>query len=150
MSIQNRKLDSRGMPLHPHSGARRVRATSFAAVLLVMIGVFHVIQGLAALTDGGFFESPKSYFVGPDMVTTWGWAHLLLGIAALAAGWSLRTRAMWARGVSVSVVSLSMFVSFMWIPIYPVWGICLIAIDIAIIWALTAHGRDIQKLDQGM
>ena len=138
MSIQNRKLDSRGMPLHPHSGARRVKATSFAAVLLVMIGVFHVIQGLAALTDGGFFESPKSYFVGPDMVTTWGWAHLLLGIAALAAGWSLRKRAMWARGVSVSVVTLSMFVSFMWIPIYPVASILIIVLDIWVMWAAFA------------
>jgi hypothetical protein len=29
-------------------------------------------------------------------------------------------------------------------PIYPVWGI-LIAADIAVVWALTAHGRDMQR-----
>jgi hypothetical protein len=27
-----------------------------------------------------------------------------------------------------------------------VWSICIIAIDVAVIWALTAHGRDIQKM----
>jgi hypothetical protein len=26
---------------------------------------------------------------------------------------------------------------------YPVWSIAAIAVDIAIIWALTAHGRDL-------
>ena len=110
MSMQSRKLDARGMPLHPHDPARRARATSFAAVLVLIVGVFHVVQGLAALLGDAYFESPKGYFVSSDMVSTWAWAHLLLGIAAVAAGWFLRQRAMWARGVAVMVVTLSMFV----------------------------------------
>lgn len=30
-----------------------------------------------------------------------------------------------------------------WMPWYPVWSITIIAINVAVIWALTAHGRDI-------
>jgi hypothetical protein len=30
----------------------------------------------------------------------------------------------------------------------PVWGSRIIAVDIAIIWAPTAHGRDIQKMSK--
>ena len=33
--------------------------------------------------------------------------------------------------------------SFAWLPYYPVWAILFIAISIAVIWALTVHGRDI-------
>jgi hypothetical protein len=40
---------------------------------------------------------------------------------------------------------VSMLSSFSSLEFRPVWGICVIAIDIAIIWALTAHGRDIQE-----
>ena len=36
-----------------------------------------------------------------------------------------------------------MLVNFAFIPFYPVWSIIIIALDIAVIWALTAHGRDI-------
>ncbi len=41
------------------------------------------------------------------------------------------------------VASLSAIANFMWLPYYPVWAIVVIAIDVSIIWALTAHGRDI-------
>ena len=38
---------------------------------------------------------------------------------------------------------LSALVAFAWLPYYPLWGILFIAVSIAIIWSLTAHGRDI-------
>ena len=41
------------------------------------------------------------------------------------------------------VAGLAMIANFAWLPYYPVWSITIIAICIAIIWALTAHGRDI-------
>ena len=138
MTLQSRNLDSRGMPKHPSRRARRGQSTSLAAVLLIIAGVLHVVQGLTALLSDGFLESPKGYLVGSDMVTTWGWAHLLLGVAALAAGFALRQRAMWARGVAVAVVTVSMFANFLWIPFYPLASVLLIALDIFVMWAAFA------------
>ena len=40
------------------------------------------------------------------------------------------------------VAGLSAIAAFMWLPYYPLWGIVIIALDVAVIWALTAHGRD--------
>jgi hypothetical protein len=40
---------------------------------------------------------------------------------------------------------ISAIVGFAWIPWYPVWGIVWIAVAIAVIWALTAHGRDVVR-----
>ena len=51
-----------------------------------------------------------------------------------------------ARTVGVIVSGLSAVVNFLWLPWYPIWATIVIALDVAIIWALTAHGRDIQRI----
>jgi hypothetical protein len=38
---------------------------------------------------------------------------------------------------------LSAIANFLTIPYYPLWSILIIALDIFVIWALTAHGRDV-------
>ena len=35
--------------------------------------------------------------------------------------------------------------NFAWLPHYPLWAIAIITLDVFIIWALTAHGRDIAR-----
>jgi hypothetical protein len=35
----------------------------------------------------------------------------------------------------------SMISVFAWLPWYPIWGIIVVSMNIAIIWALTVHGR---------
>ncbi len=35
--------------------------------------------------------------------------------------------------------------NFDWLPHYPLWAIAIITLDVFIIWALTAHGRDIAR-----
>jgi hypothetical protein len=32
-----------------------------------------------------------------------------------------------------------------WLPYYPIWTAIIIALDVFVIWALTAHGRDIAR-----
>ena len=88
------------------------------------------------------------YAVTPNYVfefysTTWGWVHLIGGIIIVLAGFGLFSGAVWARTVGVILATVSLLASFAWIPIYPVWGIVTIAIDVFVIWALTVHGRDI-------
>ena len=81
----SKKVDSRGMPTRTYDTHRRVASTSFAAVLLIVVGVFHLVQGFAALFSDGDFTTAKGYFLGSDG-SKWGWAHLALGVAAVAAG----------------------------------------------------------------
>jgi len=47
----------------------------------------------------------------------------------------------------VIVAVISAIVNFAWLPYYPVWSITMIAIAITVIWALTAHGRDIVDVE---
>ena len=116
--------------------------TMFAGVMLILIGAFHALAGLAGILKDEFYAVSPNYVFKFD-VTTWGWIHLIGGVVILLAGFGLFSGAVWARTVGVIIAAVSALVSFAWIPIYPIWSIVIIAIDVAVIWALTAHGRDI-------
>ena len=128
------------MSSKPSAGA--VGWTMFAAFMLVLIGGFHIFAGLVGLINDTFYAVTPKYVLQFD-ATTWGWIHLVGGIVVLFAGFGVLTGAVWARTVGVLVAVISAFVSFAWLPWYPIWGVMIIAIDVAVIWALTAHGRDI-------
>jgi hypothetical protein len=118
--------------------------TVFAGVLMIMTGVFHAVQGLVALFNDTFFVYGQEYVFKFD-VTGWGWAHLILGIVVALAGFALFQGATWARTVAVIVACVSVLASFLWLPYYPIWSLVVIAFDVFVIWAVTAHGRDITK-----
>ena len=125
--------------------------TFFAAFMMIMIGVFHSIAGLAAIFEDEFLRVVPAvgteaegdvYFLQFD-ATTWGWVHLILGIVILLAGFGLFPGAVWARTVGVILAVISAIVGFAWLPWYPVWAIVIITIAVAVIWSLTVHGRDV-------
>ena len=114
----------------------------FAAVMLITVGCFQVIAGIAAIAEDELYVKGNDYVLQMD-VTTWGWVHLLLGAILILSGLGVMTGNVVARTVGVFVAALSMVANFAFIPWYPVWSIAVIAVDIAVIWALTAHGRDV-------
>ena len=116
--------------------------TGFAAVMLIMIGVMDVIQGIVALANEDFFVVGEEWVLELN-VTAWGWIHILVGIVLVLTGIGLLSGNTAARVVGVIVAAIVALLNFAWLPYYPVWSIIVIAICIAIIWALTAHGRDI-------
>lgn len=115
---------------------------AFAGTMLMIVGIFGIINGIVAIAKDEFFVVGQEWIFNFD-VTTWGWIHLIVGIIVLLAGVGIFSGNVLARTVGVIVASLSAIANFMWLPYYPVWAIVVIAIDVSIIWALTAHGRDI-------
>ena len=116
--------------------------TTFAAIIMIMIGTFHAIAGLSGILDDKVYAATPRYVFEFD-ATAWGWIHLLMGILVAVAGFALFSGAVWARTVGVILALLSAIANFAFIPWYPVWSIVMIAVDVAVIWALTAHGRDV-------
>jgi hypothetical protein len=113
----------------------------FAAFMMILIGSFHAISGLAGIIEDQFYAVTPNYVFEFD-ATAWGWIHLIMGIVVVLAGFGLFSGAVWARTVGVILAVLSAIANFAFIPVYPVWSIAIIAVDVAVIWALTAHGRD--------
>jgi hypothetical protein len=115
---------------------------TFAGVILLMVGMFQAIAGLVGIVDDEFYVVGQNWVFEFD-ATTWGWIHLLIGIVLMLSGIGIFTGNVLARTVGVFVAALSAVANFAWLPYYPVWSIVVIALNVAVIWALTAHGRDI-------
>ncbi len=118
--------------------------TVFAALMMVLIGFWHAIAGLVALLEDEFYVVGQEYVFQFD-TTTWGWVHLILGVLILLAGIGLFSGAVWARTFGVILAVISAIAGFAWLPYYPIWGLLITAAAISVIWALTAHGRDITE-----
>ncbi len=114
----------------------------FAGVMLIMIGVMDAMQGLVALFNDEFYIIGQEWIFEFD-ITAWGWIHVILGVVLIASGIGIFSGNVAARTVGVIVAGLATIVNFAWLPYFPIWSIIVIAISISVIWALTAHGRDI-------
>jgi len=133
---------------HDRPSGVAIGFTAFAAVMLLIIGVFEVIAGITAIAKDDTViytqTAQHSYFLHLN-TAGWGWIHLIIGIVVFLAGLGVLAGQVWARTVGVIVAAISAIVNFAFIPIYPVWSIVVIAVAVTVIWALTAHGRDIAQ-----
>ena len=115
---------------------------TFAAVMMMLGGIWSAIAGISGISKDTIYVLSPDYVLQLD-VQAWGWVHLLIGIVLFLSGMGLFSGNVLARTVGVVVAGVSAIANFGWIPYYPVWAIVVIAVDVAIIWALTAHGRDL-------
>jgi hypothetical protein len=114
----------------------------FAGMLMLLSGTMQALQGLVALVDDNFYVGKEYAFqLG---LTTWGWIHLIGGVLVALAGAGMFTARTWARTLAVVLASLSILANFMWMPHYPLWSLTVIAFDVFVIWAATAHSRDVR------
>jgi hypothetical protein len=113
----------------------------FAGFMMIMVGVFDMIEGFAALFKKDFYAVTPNYVFHFNS-STWGWIHMLLGLIILLAGLGVFSGAVWARTVGVILAGIVGVTNFAFIPIYPIFSIVIVAVCIFVIWALTVHGRD--------
>ena len=111
----------------------------FAAIMMIMAGVFQALQGLVAIFENEFYVPTRNYVFQFD-ATSWGWIHLVVGLLVAFAGWGLLSGRTWARAVAIILAVLSAIANFAFIPYYPFWSMLIIVIDILVIWAIAAYG----------
>jgi len=99
------------------------------------------LSGLSALFNDKVFVTTPEYIYAFDL-TAWGWIQLLLGVAVAIAGIAVVQNKTWGRVVGMILAGASVLANFVFLPHYPVWSILIIALDIAIIWALCTDLRE--------
>jgi hypothetical protein len=115
--------------------------TTFAAVMLTMVGVFQFFEGLAAIIHSDFFVVGTHYTYKID-TTAWGWINMIWGAIVACAGFGLFAAKTWARVVGITVASLAAIAQFLYLPYYPLWAMLIIALCVICIWAIASVGRD--------
>lgn len=114
----------------------------FAGAVMALIGLFQALVGIVAIIHGNFFSVPRAYAYEVS-ATTWGWIHLLLGALVAVAGCYLFFGKTWARIIAIVAAIVSAVSNFLFIPYYPVWSLLIIALNVVVIWAVAAHGREL-------
>jgi hypothetical protein len=107
----------------------------FAAVTLLISGVFQILTGAVALANSAFFASVGNYTYATN-VHNLGWVHIIGGAIVAVVGLGLFSGSTWARGLGIAVAALSIIGNFLFIPYYPIWSLLIIALDVFVIWSL--------------
>jgi len=110
----------------------------FAAALLVTVGIFNLIDGIAAIARSHVFIANAHYVVGD--LRAWGWVALILGVLQVLAAIGVMAGNQAARWFAVAVVGLNAIAQMFFIPAYPFWSLMIIAVDVVALWGLCAHG----------
>src|SRR3954453_18174233 len=113
---------------------------AFAAVMMLMVGAFNIIDGLAALLKDEVYVNNGKHLLVFDL-TSWGWITLLFGIFLVLVAFALFSGAFWARVVAVILVTFNAVGQLAFLSAYPIWATIIIALDVIVLWALVVHGN---------
>jgi hypothetical protein len=117
---------------------------TFAGVMMILAGSLNLLYGIIAAVNDEWVVFTNRANVYLD-ISEWGWVHIIVGAVVLISGLGLFSGNILARTIAVVVASISLLVNFFFIPVYPLWAITVIVIDILVIWAVTAHGREMRE-----
>jgi hypothetical protein len=110
----------------------------FAALVLGIIGAINVFEGVI-----GLIYRYRTVLVAAQLyvVDVTGWALVLIvsGAIMVAAGIGLMSRRTWARITAIVVVGVHAIMQVAWMGAYPVWSLLMLALDIVVLFALTAR-----------
>ena len=111
---------------------------SFAAVILFMAGSLGFFYGLGAvLNDEAITVQGRGVIVWD--FTAWGWAHMILGAIMVLTSAGLLMGQGWARVMGVIFATLNAIAQVGLITVHPLWSMTLIALDVIVIYQLTAR-----------
>jgi hypothetical protein len=118
----------------------------FAAIIALMLGGAHIIMGVVALLREEYYLTSSDGLVVSVDYTAWGWAHLILGIVAVAAGVGLLQGRAWGRFLGIGLAVVSALANLAFMSAYPIWCAIIIAFDVIVIYALSVHWADVRGL----
>ena len=110
----------------------------FASILLLVIGFFNLIYGIAAIANSHVFVANAHYVFGN--LRAWGWITLIIAILQLAAAAGILAGNQLARWFAVVVVGLSAIDMMLSLPAFPFWALSILAMDIVALYGLCAYG----------
>ena len=110
----------------------------FAAMLLGLVGIFNLIDGIAAIASSHIFIANAHYVIGD--LRAWGWVALILGVLQVLGAIGVLAGNQAARWFAVAVIGLNAIGQMFFSPGYPFWSLMIIAVDVVALWGLCAYG----------
>jgi hypothetical protein len=120
----------------------------FAAFVLLIVGGMDILQGFVGIIKDEYVVATAKGVAILD-VTAWGWATLIWGALLILTGLGLLAAAGWARWLAIIGVSINAIgqIAFManYPQAYPLWNILIVALNILVLYALTARWQGFKQ-----
>ncbi|HET8618542.1 MAG TPA: hypothetical protein VFM27_06265 [Acidimicrobiales bacterium] len=114
---------------------------SFAAIVAGVVAVYNILTGIAAIAEDDQTERVAEVLYGID-ISAWGWFWLILGIVQLVTAWLLWTRHPLGQMLGLIWAFISASLSVLMIFVAPEWAIVVLAMSIAVIYALVGNTEE--------
>ena len=127
----------------PGGSAAWASWVAFAGIMLMLIGVFSVIAGLAAAFDDSYFTGVSGdgdiYLLNATAV---GIIWMVVGVIKVWAGYALIQGREWARLLAIVLCFFHAIVDLATLTTQPILGLVFIAINVFILYALTVRWQE--------
>ena len=117
---------------------------AFGGMMMIILGAMNAIYGLIAIYNDEWAVWSNRAVVYLDL-TQGGWIHLGVGVLVAVAGLGVLSGNGAGRAVGAVVVALSMLVSFLALPIYPLWSLVVLTLEALVLYALITHGGELAR-----
>jgi len=118
---------------------------TFGGYLFFVVGIFHVIDGVAALARAHTF-APGALGDGLFAnIRFWGVVMLIIGGLGIFAGYSILNRQESGRVIGIVLAGLGILAQLMFSTANEFWALIMVAMWIAILYALIVHGDEFSR-----
>jgi hypothetical protein len=107
------------------------------AILMVIVGGFKAISGFIGLFNDEWVVRGFNAYYFID-ISALAWWYLIVGVILVLAGMAVMNGKGWGRLVGVFAAGVAIISELLWLPVYPMWSILLIAMYVFIIVGLVA------------
>ena len=111
----------------------------FASIMLTVVGAINLMQGFIALFQDQYFLVRSGDKLLLFDYTAWGVIMLVWGATQVVAGMGLNSGHGYARVLALIVAAVSILIQVLFLAAYPIWSTIIIALDVIVIYALTAR-----------
>ena len=126
-----------------HHGGIWATWVAFAGIMMITLGCFDVLGGVAALFSDDYFAVTKDgLLIGNYKVV--GAIHLAFGVLLVAVGWALIQLKPWARFAAIALVIANAASHIAFLNAQPIWGLIMVAIDVLVVYALTVRWTEVK------
>jgi hypothetical protein len=119
------------------SGSKGQGWAAFAATMVLILGVFNVIYGLAAIIEDDYFVADELLF---GDLSLWGWIHLIIGVVQVATAVLIYAGSDFGAVLGIMFAGFNAIAALLAIGAYPIWSVIILVTDGLVIYALTVYG----------
>ena len=110
---------------------------TFVVVLFIVLGIFNIVDGIAALANDDYFHVDELLF---GDLSLWGTIYLVVGAVQLLTAYLVSRGSYAGALLGITLAGLNAVAALLSVGAYPVWSIIILVLDGVVIYALTVYG----------